>query len=406
MNQVIDKNGKDEFAAAVAEGLTAAHPDKQTTYEPEAFCIRFEDTDFCLYLAELYKEYSLTPPAARPDLIRRIVVTSCRTPAQVPEDYADARCDLLPKLVRRSQVEANRLKAQLGQRNSPFTLLTEDFGVFVVFDFPECRMEVDSERMEGWRTSFPDMLEVCKENLRSLTREPMVRTDRGLYVSPWHDSYDSARLLLTDVLQSCQVRGQLVAMPASDNLLVVTGSKDVRGLSDMVTMTERAVDEPRFLSGIPLVFDGMDWKPFAVPDSHPVSRRLKTLRYTTWATNSAAQAALVGEVLLQGGEDRFVGRAFVRKGVPGSISLWTDRVDPILPVAEAVLFNRVVSPSEVEMLACTPWAEVCRIMGDRMKSLDIYPGWYSCRGFPSDEELSELSRYSFDMRAMAARPEV
>jgi hypothetical protein len=72
MNQIIEMTERDEFTAAVVEALAVAHHDKQITYDQDAFSIRFEGTDFCLFLAELYKEYRLTPSASRPEVIRRI----------------------------------------------------------------------------------------------------------------------------------------------------------------------------------------------------------------------------------------------------------------------------------------------------------------------------------------------
>ncbi|MHB0958246.1 MAG: DUF1444 family protein [Pirellulaceae bacterium] len=393
---------RNEFAATIMNALASAHPDEPLSFDADEYAISVGN-DRRLYLQQLYTEYSRTPVAERQECVRRIVISSCRRAEQIPDNYRDGKCDLLPRIRRRSQCETEKQ----GDHSVPYEPLAEDLGVQVVCDFPESCMTIDSEQMVAWGTEITEAVAAARENLRAIGFD-MVKRERGVYVSSWHDGYDSSRLLVPEILLRCHVRGKLVAMPASRDVLVVTGSKDVRGLSEMVRMTEESLDGPRFLSGIPVVWDGTKWTRFIVSQGHPVSRALKALQFLTWAEDTASQAVLVRESLRQQGVERFVASTFVfEKCEPATACVWTDGIDPVLPMTEAVCFNRVTEAPDgsasVEIITIAPWVEVCRIMQDRMVALDFYPGWYSCEGFPTDSELAELRRRAYSLPALMER---
>ena len=83
------------------------------------------------------------------------------------------------------------------------------------------------------------------------------------------DSYDSSRLLLTDVIRQFRLKGDPIAIIPNRENLIVVGSEDVDGLAGMVKMVDKALKEPRPISGIALRLDGDEWTPWLPPLSHP-----------------------------------------------------------------------------------------------------------------------------------------
>jgi len=87
----------------------------------------------------------------------------------------------------------------------------------------------------------------------------------GVWVSPWRDDHDAARLLLPEVIQHHPVKGDTIALIPNRNTLILTGSQDEAGLAQMAAMGKKIGDHPTALSRIPLRYDGKHWLPF-LPD--------------------------------------------------------------------------------------------------------------------------------------------
>ena len=143
-------------------------------------------------------------------------------------------------------------------------------------------------QLSTWGVDFDQAFEAAVSNLRAMSKEPFIKAAPGFYLSPWHDGYDSARILLPNLFEQCEVKGSPVAMLPHQDLLIVTGSEDDEGLERMASLVEEKLVGPRFLSGIPLIL-GQHWSPFELPRSHPLSRRYQANWHLTLATDYSHQ---------------------------------------------------------------------------------------------------------------------
>jgi hypothetical protein len=77
---------------------------------------------------------------------------------------------------------------------------------------------------------FEHALERARDNLWRRSGGKFEKPVVGVYVSPWHDSYDSSRLFLYDLIWHLEVDGEHVAAVPTRHTLIVTGSEDYGGL--------------------------------------------------------------------------------------------------------------------------------------------------------------------------------
>jgi len=91
------------------------------------------------------------------------------------------------------------------------------------------------------------------------------------YVSATNDAYDASRLLLPEFVRSLEVKGRPVALVPNRDTALVTGDDDLEGLKIITRIADEALDGPRPLSGLPLVFENDEWA-----DWEPTPHRWET----------------------------------------------------------------------------------------------------------------------------------
>jgi hypothetical protein len=274
--------------------------------------------------------------------------------------------------------------------------IAEHLALGLVQDLPDHIIEVPAEIFEKWGMPFEEALEVALKNLQLLSAASFERVRPGVYVSPWRDNHDAARMLLTGALRRLVVRGDPVVMVAHRVTLIVTGTGDVQGLDVMAIMTEALLEEPRSISGIPVcLLDDDTWVPFLPEPDQRVSSRYAALRVGTLAAEYGRQKELLQGLHEKRGEDVFVASYEGRISDDGrevlSYCAWTRDVVTLLPRADRILF---VDLEEAEERRVVPvrWERAEEIVGDLMKPVDIYPPRYRVEAFPTPEQLAALRK--------------
>ena len=378
-----------EFAIMVAGLIHRAGEPIRPKYHAETFSLIGRGKQE-LHLRNAYEEYRRAPRRGREELLRIWVRSWFRGASDVPELYEDARSDLLPVIWRRGCYECELLEQQQNgkKRAFPCQLLGEHFSVSLAYDWPECKLHVIEKQLADWGVGFDQAIEVARENLRGMSREGLEEAAPGFWISPWHDDYDDARILLPDLIEQCEVKGVHVVMLPHKNFLLVTGSEDSEGLERMASLTEDFYTAPRFLSGIPLILrEG--WRPFELPKEHSLFGRYQSLRHLTMALDYSWQAKLLNDCYRQQG-DLFVAATFTKPGYKWpTIAYWSECVDTLLPETAIIGFQSLCQ-AERSVIAVAEWDRVREVVGDLMEPVGLYPERYRVRSFPNPDQIEAI----------------
>src|SRR5205807_411163 len=125
---------KEAFARLMADAIRQAGEAAELHYDADAFSLQAAaGRGNVFYLSNAFAEHAAAPPEGRPAVLRRFVRTwfSCRT-KEVPDDFDDARPDLMPCVRNRSLFELTplRLRAEKDAEASwPYRVLAGHLGV-------------------------------------------------------------------------------------------------------------------------------------------------------------------------------------------------------------------------------------------------------------------------------------
>ena len=384
---------KDEFAKLMTDRIRAAGEKGKMDYEPEEFSVRGEGKRFAaMFLANAYREYCAAPADAHEQVVKHWVRNWFGASKDMPEDFEDVKPDLLPVVRSRAHFELNSLGGEVENGTPlslPYQVLGEHFGIGIVYDLPEAMRSIPQGSLDAWGVTFYEVLEAAMENLLSLEAKFIgPESGKGVFLSATGDNYDSARLLLKDAIHQFQVKGDHIAMIPNRENLIVVGSEDVEGLAGMAKLADKAMKEPRPISGIALRLDGDEWVPWLPPSSHPSYKQFQQLRLQSLGQDYAQQKDLLDKLHEKKGEDVFVAAFSAIKSPDGklfSYATWTETTNSMLPKTDVLVLGRIGKvPAMVE------WEKVVDLAGDMMEPLDIYPPRYRVRAFPSETQLKAM----------------
>ena len=388
-----DPPTKDEFAKLLIDRIHQAGETGNIIYEPEEDRIRGEgEKGVIVFLPNAYQEYCGASEAAREQILKHWVRNWFSCHRGMPEEFEDIKPDLLPVVRSRLHYELVALAAELeggtGQ-SGPYQALAEHFGIGLVYDMPDSMRSISQANLDTWGVTFYEALEVARENLMKLPSKFMgPPSGEGVYLSATRDSYDSARLLLPDIIRQFRVKGDPIAMIPSRENLIVAGSDDADGLAAMLTMAGESLKEPHPISGIALRLDGDEWTPWLPDVSHPSYKGLRQLQLQTLGQDYATQKDLLEKLSEKNGEDVFVPTFSVIKTPDGrllSYATWTTTTNTLLPKTDTLVLGRLGGKPRI-----VEWQEAVGVVGDMMEPVDIYPPRYRVRGFPSENKLAAM----------------
>jgi hypothetical protein len=110
---------------------------------------------------------------------------------------------------------------------------------------------VNFKTLQSWDVDLDQAFAVAKENLWDRTRPDGFEGSNGVYWARWGDSYDSSRMLLTELIYRLSVDGDPVAFVPNRDALLVTGTHNIAGLRVILN----AGAENHFKQGHPLLPD-------------------------------------------------------------------------------------------------------------------------------------------------------
>ncbi len=347
--------------------------------------------DLYIALANLRARWNQLDSAERLPWLRE-TLPALVSPPPIPARLQTTR-PLRPGIRPRSMLEAARL-ANLTNEVDPdrfhqrSLIPHHDFGADLVtvllWDTPATMSVIDAAQLDDWSADFDDLLPVAIDNLEELPENGWTSMYKQVYTSLDEDDYAGARMLRPEYLDSTGLSGELVVFHPNRCRLLVAAVDDARGIAKACERVYEDIGAPSPVSLRPLVGRPGNWRPLAVPPSHPAHEMWQRLCHLNdQMTHNSLRQPL--QTLL--GHDVLVGDFEIIEGTDGayrSVTTWTEGVPSLLPRTELIsLVNDWGSLT-------APWDEVRELVGPLMEPTEHYPELWRVVDFPKDRALTEL----------------
>lgn len=381
---------KDRFARIVAKRLNAARGIKTVKYEPEQFRLVVDGQQY-INLGNHYQEHLRLDPEERATHIESILQFVFLSGFELPEEFEDARHDLMPKVWPRAAFDRLNLEAEVeGKDPKPFATvpLGEHLYLGLVYDLPKSVRTIGHEDLDRWSVSLTEALEIARTNLRAhpikvncllprpeeedgvggndvgTTSDPVdfllpteytgessrydLPPDGRIYFFMTGDSFDASRLVLLPELEQLESAGRPVAVAPNRDVLLVAGANDEQGLTAMAGFaTQLYENEPRPHVPIPMTFDtDGKWSEFRLDKSHPAYNDFHTLELKYLAEEYGEQKPLL--------EKLYAERYLKGLYLPGKKTQDQDETTPAPPFVASLL---VAEASDGTFESHAVWAE-------------------------------------------------
>lgn len=394
--RIFAASDRDTFVDLFVDALKQNQPQGNFQYKPEEFAV--QSPHGRINLVNFYAEYCQLPWHKRKAFIQRTVGIFTSVRDELPEDFDEARKNLMPKIWMRSSFAHQALMCRIEGNDPPdldYMPLGDHLLTTIVYDLPESMQTIPPKQFETWDVSSYQAWEIAIENLSERTRA-MAKIGDHLISAVSGDNYDANRLFLVDRLRELGMEGDLVAMVPNRDTLYVTQLNDPVGLKMMAELSDAALqNEPRPMSPFPLQYLDGEWVDWQPPMNHVLHSKFQEMRARYLQGEYAEQKSLI-EKLQEGGEATGPYEAFVatysvlqKKDSAEILSyaVWGDGVDTLLPEVDRV----VLIKSQDKPEGFVPWARVREVMGTHMKEVpDLYPKRFRVREFPSESQLAEM----------------
>ena len=367
---------------------------------PGEFALKVGDGKSTIFLSNIYANYCGASRKMRASVLAEFVGGAAAIPSlpAIPSEFASAKPGLMPAIRDAAYFNIIQLMQRKdGKANRAMEVVTKPFvGGLVValaYDTERSITSINRESFEKWGVSLDEAFAAAKDNLWERTDPGQVAGQNGVYWSQWGDSYDSSRLLLTELIYRLSVDGDPVAFVPNRNELWLTGTNNSAGLAAIL----RDGMESHFNRGHPLspdlyvLLDGT-WKVY-VPEDASLRDAWMKIKRRRDAIDYAQQQELLNAIHQRENVDIYVASymIFERKdGLTHSACVWTKGVDSSLPRAENISF---VVDTEGGDHFVVSWDAAAPIVGNLLEEeTEFVPARYRVREFPDASQIAELRR--------------
>lgn len=399
MSDEHDRPARDEFARLVLSRIQDAGETATVEYDADDFRLIRTDDSGRFHLENAYREYCDAPEELRSTVLTNYVRSWFATRRELPAEFEDARHDLIPIVRGRAHFELIPLSLEVEQGKRPvwpYQPLGEHLGVGLAYDLPESMTQIVQAHLDDWGITLYEAFEAARENLIEISREGQFLVPaEGLYISQYGDSYDCSRVLLPEIFEQMELKGDPVAMIPNRGVLMVTGADDVAGLTVMAQLASNMFEQsPRPQTGMAIRYNGTEWVPFLPDDEHPATAKLRELGIHSMLQDYAQQKQLLDALHEKTNQDVFVASytAVQKKDSGGFFSycVWGDGIVSLLPRTDKIAFVSGLGEERTEPLM-VEWNPALGVIGDLITPLDLYPERYRVERFPTEAELGRLT---------------
>ncbi|MCA9215818.1 MAG: DUF1444 family protein [Planctomycetales bacterium] len=389
---------KSQFARLIAKELQQVGDKRVSRYQAEPFQLRFTQDGKPAGVANLHNifaEYSVRSGRERKDYLKQAVRTLLAPYKKLPADFDDARADLLLTVRERSYftlLETQNWVAGDPEFAWPHLPIGQHLAVGLVYDLPEAIVMLHQKQLDDWDISFYEAYEVAFANLLECEATFSAFDDR-LYVADTQDNYDASRILMTEWIRTLSVCGNPVVMVPNRDKVLITGSKDERGLQMMVCTASEILDLPRPITGIAFELVGDEWYPWLPPREFLCTPRYRKMHIDSLASVYQQQQSVFNELprsetglsdlaalatACRTDSDDIVTYCICREAAPA-----------LLPKSDYIFFQpKDATPNTQDSPLYGRWDDVLRCAGDIIQPVpDMYPERYRLTSFPSIETI-------------------
>jgi hypothetical protein len=354
------------------------------------------------FLGHGRKEYQTLPPAERERVLSRRLWSTVRR----GEGSHERRLrSVLPRLRDRAWFSAVRRQAELelgadqaaiDELMLPHLALNDDLAVHLAFELPTSVTEIGADRLAAWGLEFAVVLGHATENLRRRSTLPFEEAAPGVFLSPYRDSFDATRLVLTDVFRGLAVRGAPVVLAPTHDAVFVSGEDDPGGLMQIAIYAEEALMEPRANTAAAYRLEGDLWRPWMPPRQHLAWAKFKMLQLQTLASAYSRQKEVLDALLQANGHEIAVAtlRAFrTTQGDVFTATAWVQDAEALLPQTDRVDFVRLGTDGQPDpaQVWSTSFEVARRTLGEAMQPTGDVPERWRVSGFPTAEQLEAMA---------------
>ncbi len=395
----------EEFARIAADFLRAQGERRPIAVDPSRHRLVVgvppEPVNF-LFLGHAHVEYEAAPVGERERVLSRRFWSSI---TRAPETRSAAiERSVLPRVRDAAWFSAVRRQAELDLGADedaidgamlPHQPLNELLAVHLAFELATSVTEVGVDRLEAWEREFEPLYQRACANLKARSTLPFEEAAPGVFVSPYHDTFDASRLALPELFAGLKVKGQPVALAPTHDIVFVTGDDDAEGLLQIATWGEEALLEPRAHSALAFRLEGTTWKHWLPEKGHPAWAKFKLLELQTMASAYARQKEVLEALLHANGHDITVGtmRAFrTPDGAIFTACAWLENVEALLPQTDRVDFVKVATDGSAQGQVWSTSFEIARrVVGELMQPSGDLPERWRVKGFPTPEQLEQMA---------------
>jgi hypothetical protein len=398
IRRLFGKPSPEDFAELMIETLRDQGIAREVVYVPDDFRLDLGGTSK-LWLGNMFRDFLATPRKGRREALERFARTAGRLDFELPKTFAEAKGNLLPRVRDAAYYGLMELRTKIEGAEKPFAPprrpLADHLAVGLVYDLPDSIMEMTgADQFETWGATVDEAFEAARDNLWNISKGRFEELAPGVFVSPWRDNHDAARLFLHDLIWHLDVAGDHVAVAPNRDTLIVTGSESVEGLGLMAQLCAAVKEAGRPVSSIPVVLnvDERRWRTFQLPEDHPQYQLFKNLRLREELDTYGEQKPLLEAIHEQTGRDLFVASysALSRKNSDDlftSYCVWTENVTSLLPKAETIAFVRM----DRGIPGRFKWDTACAVLGDRVRPIALSPPRFLVESFPTEADFAAMT---------------
>ncbi|HEY2472080.1 MAG TPA: hypothetical protein VGI45_30115 [Terracidiphilus sp.] len=373
-------------------------------YREADFSIQRPGTSNAIFLHNVFQNYCQADAQGRETILARFV-NAFAAESKIPSDFESAKAGFMPVLRDFRYISLSHLalesRSTADIHLTPELPFAPELNILCACDFQDSMSLVNQDKLQSWGVSLEAAVQIAKENLRDRT-DPSGFTELrdGVHLGTWNDSYESARLILTDYFYRIPLQGDPVAFIPNRDILFVCGELDTGAMSFIVEEGAKT----HFENGYPLspnlyVLRDGKWELF-LPDEPMLRRRLLEVQKRREATDYTEQQKYLNAIYGREKEEIFVAGCQLYKKDDGTYfthTVWSRDVDSLLPVTDEItLFLNPEAPEgDSSEFLRVPWEKACNRLGSLMEPIQgMVPRRVRVRSFPDEQMLEELTKPS------------
>jgi hypothetical protein len=395
------KVSRKEFAEIVIRAFAESGIDNLEFREAE-FALKIPGKESTVFLHNSYSDFATAPRSERRAIIARLVASFTSIP-EIPKNFAAAKASLMPVVRDAAYYSLSRLLTRKHKsEDTELEWQSEKFASGLVlglaYDTEHSITSINQKLLTEWGVDIKEAFTAAKDNLWEKTDPSKMVGQNGVYMAEWHDSYDSSRMMLTELIYRLQVDGDPIAFVPNRDAFWVTGKDNLPGLRAVM----KAGSESHFNLGHSLspdlyvLVDGK-WELY-IPEDAELKSQWRLTRMRRDYLDYDQQKKLLDQIHEDTGEDYFVASytVFERPDkTHQSICVWTRDVDSSLPKTDAIAF---ILDAESKDMFVVPWERAVEVVGGLLhEESELIPVRYRAREFPDKEQVKQLRQMGMRM---------